>query len=315
MNTKSEILEHVDEYTAEQLAGLIQQKTITLYDLRSTGQLRPMKLNQIRKILAGEVILTSPEANSDTKVSLNESSLPEPAAVQQDVPSEPVRQTEEQSVQPSGIVEPGAAVPLNDSVTPQPTAADTPMVQADVTPSGPTEPEASGAAAPEENPIRIFSAPTEPLHSASQTQEWRPAQEGAPVAQSGTWNDMPVQTSGTTARPTTQVRQPMLEHPFSFKGRIRRLEMWVTMLMSIVLTVAIAFAGAYIGIAAGEKLVAWIFDIVGLVPVQLFILAQQVKRTHDIGLSGWMILIPLWGFVLLFVPGEPTPNKYGPSPK
>ena len=51
-------------------------------------------------------------------------------------------------------------------------------------------------------------------------------------------------------------------------------------------------------------------------------LAVGVRRLHDLGKSGWMLLIGLipffGGLYLLFLfaqPGQSGPNQYGPDPK
>jgi len=51
-------------------------------------------------------------------------------------------------------------------------------------------------------------------------------------------------------------------------------------------------------------------------------LAVTVRRLHDIGKSGWMILISLipiiggiWLLILTVTDGEPGENQYGPNPK
>jgi len=43
-----------------------------------------------------------------------------------------------------------------------------------------------------------------------------------------------------------------------------------------------------------------------------------VRRSHDLGRSGWfalITLIPMAGWYLVFKPGDPGANKYGPSPR
>ena len=51
-------------------------------------------------------------------------------------------------------------------------------------------------------------------------------------------------------------------------------------------------------------------------------LAVTARRLHDIGKSGWWMLISLvpvvgsiWLFVYTVIEGEPTENQYGPNPK
>lgn len=39
-----------------------------------------------------------------------------------------------------------------------------------------------------------------------------------------------------------------------------------------------------------------------------------IERSHDIGNSGWYILIPFYNIFLLFMPGDNFTNKYGKIP-
>ncbi|MFI7026726.1 DUF805 domain-containing protein [Micromonospora sp. NPDC049900] len=50
--------------------------------------------------------------------------------------------------------------------------------------------------------------------------------------------------------------------------------------------------------------------------------AVSVRRLHDLGRSGWWLLIgliPIVGWIVLIVffvqDGQPGPNRFGPSPK
>jgi uncharacterized membrane protein YhaH (DUF805 family) len=44
-------------------------------------------------------------------------------------------------------------------------------------------------------------------------------------------------------------------------------------------------------------------------------IAQNCKRIHDVGLSGWYQLIPFYGIYLLFARGDGGSNRYGLDPK
>ncbi len=51
-------------------------------------------------------------------------------------------------------------------------------------------------------------------------------------------------------------------------------------------------------------------------------LAASVRRLHDVGKSGWYLLVylipiagPIWLLVLLCTDSQPGDNKYGPNPK
>ena len=44
-------------------------------------------------------------------------------------------------------------------------------------------------------------------------------------------------------------------------------------------------------------------------------LSAGVRRMHDVGKSGWYLLIPIYSLILAFTAGETGTNKYGPDPK
>ena len=44
-------------------------------------------------------------------------------------------------------------------------------------------------------------------------------------------------------------------------------------------------------------------------------IAVGVRRMHDVGKSGWYILIPIYNFILAVTDGEQGANEYGPDPK
>lgn len=46
-----------------------------------------------------------------------------------------------------------------------------------------------------------------------------------------------------------------------------------------------------------------------------FLLVQQIKRSYDIGNSGWFIIIPFYNLYILFASGDYGVNQYGPNPK
>jgi uncharacterized membrane protein YhaH (DUF805 family) len=120
---------------------------------------------------------------------------------------------------------------------------------------------------------------------------------------------------------------PMLRLFFSFQGRIRRRDYWLTQLV-----VALAiFLGTQFELSV---LPAVRDNLVALLPLLLFsialpiagiwsALATQVKRWHDRGKSGfWLFIgfIPfiggIWSFIELgCLDGDAGDNVFGPSPK
>jgi len=95
---------------------------------------------------------------------------------------------------------------------------------------------------------------------------------------------------------------------FSFQGRIGRRE----------------YASFYLGgsfICAFLYELAKNFPIVGLLFLIVYpafvwlIFSQGVKRCHDRDSSGWFVLIPFYGFWLLFAQGHDGKNRFGPDPR
>ncbi len=86
--------------------------------------------------------------------------------------------------------------------------------------------------------------------------------------------------------------QKMFTRPFSFKGRIRRLEYGLSYLVYLV------FYNLFIGALAADFSVP-VYIVLCVLGIVLFwfVLAQGVKRCHDRGNSGWYQLIPFYVLV------------------
>lgn len=120
----------------------------------------------------------------------------------------------------------------------------------------------------------------------------------------------------------------MFKAPFSFDGRIRRIEYFLSGIIgSIVCSVAFAlgvgtmFLGAASDSGAGFG-IGVLIGLIALVADIWFCIAQGVKRLHDLDKSGWLyllVLVPVVNFVfalyLLFADGTVGPNQYGDDPK
>lgn len=95
-----------------------------------------------------------------------------------------------------------------------------------------------------------------------------------------------------------------------FSGRATRTEYWMFVLFNIIFSILFSVIGAYMDLM-------WLQFVYG-VAVLLPGLAVTVRRMHDIGKSGWMILvslIPLVGSIWLIVlecqPSQSGTNKWG----
>lgn len=110
-----------------------------------------------------------------------------------------------------------------------------------------------------------------------------------------------------------QAVQSGLQNYANFKDRSSRSEYWWWFLFAILVSVVAAVIDAIIGIQLIQFIVGLALFIPGL--------AVGVRRFHDIGKSGWFILlglIPILGFFILiyfFVqPTQPVPNEWGTGP-
>ena len=106
--------------------------------------------------------------------------------------------------------------------------------------------------------------------------------------------------------------QSMFSNPFSFSGRIRRLEYGLSFIIYEVWNVLSAMIVGSIKNADGSLILLYYML---LIPGWWFLWAQGAKRCHDRGNSGWYQLIPFYGLVMLFGGGDYGPNDYGLDPK
>ena len=112
-----------------------------------------------------------------------------------------------------------------------------------------------------------------------------------------------------------------LQHYADFTGRARRSEYWYFVLFNFIVSILI---GLSLGGIAGRLNVPALVYLVHLWSLAVFIpsLAVSVRRLHDIGRSGWWLLlslIPLVGAIILIIwhctDSQPGANQYGPNPK
>jgi|TARA_B110000261_G_scaffold127161_1_gene142201 uncharacterized membrane protein YhaH (DUF805 family) len=113
----------------------------------------------------------------------------------------------------------------------------------------------------------------------------------------------------------------VLKQYADFKGRARRKEYWMFILFNIIFGGIAMILDSVFGIAIEGVGYGPLYGVYALV---LFIpgLAVVVRRLHDIGKSGWMLLITLipligaiWLLVLLLTDSNPEENLYGANPK
>ena len=94
-----------------------------------------------------------------------------------------------------------------------------------------------------------------------------------------------------------------------FDGRARRKEYWMFFLFNVIIAVVLGVIGGLLGDNRG--LLANIYSLAVLVPG----VAVAIRRMHDIGKSGWFMLIPIYNLILACEDGNRGDNQYGPDPK
>ncbi len=101
-----------------------------------------------------------------------------------------------------------------------------------------------------------------------------------------------------------------------FTGRARRAEYWYFTLFSIIVSIVLSIISEIIG--DSKNIIGSLYSLAVLLPG----IAVGIRRLHDIGKSGWWMLINfipiagwIWFIVLACKESTPGDNKYGPNPK
>ncbi len=97
-------------------------------------------------------------------------------------------------------------------------------------------------------------------------------------------------------------------------GRAGRKEFWMFVLINLVFSIAASVLDRIMGTWG---IVGGIYALLVLIPA----LAVAVRRLHDIGKSGWRLLVgfipiigAIWLIVLWASEGQPDSNQYGEKP-
>lgn len=106
----------------------------------------------------------------------------------------------------------------------------------------------------------------------------------------------------------------VLRNHSDFSGRARRKEYWMFSLFQFIFASLIGVVDNFLG----TNMLSFAYLAISIFPV----LAVTTRRFHDIGKSGWMLLIlfiPIAGWVwfeiLMSLNGDKGENKYGLDPK
>lgn len=107
----------------------------------------------------------------------------------------------------------------------------------------------------------------------------------------------------------------VLKQYADFNGRARRQEYWMFILFNLIFSVVASVLDTVLGTWGA---IAGLYGLAMLIPS----LAVGARRLHDIGKSGWMLLVALipligaiWLIVLFVMDSTPGSNEYGANPK
>ena len=97
-----------------------------------------------------------------------------------------------------------------------------------------------------------------------------------------------------------------LQNYATFKGRASRSEYWYFVLFNIIFSIVLGFVSGIVDL----PILYTIYSLVLLIPS----IAVAVRRMHDVGKSGWFILIPIYDLILACTQGVKGENEYGTEP-
>lgn len=93
-----------------------------------------------------------------------------------------------------------------------------------------------------------------------------------------------------------------------FNGRASRTEYWsfalINMLISNIPVLMVVWGN---GRLDELMIVSYLYSLVALLPG----IAVAVRRMHDVGKSGWFVLIPIYNLVLALTKGDEGTNEFG----
>jgi len=97
-----------------------------------------------------------------------------------------------------------------------------------------------------------------------------------------------------------------------FNGRSRRKEYWMFFLFNVIIAFVLGMIEGVLGINSNttQNVFADLYQLAVLVPS----IAVGIRRMHDVGKSGWFMLVPIYNLILAVKQGEVGENSYGPDP-
>ena len=98
----------------------------------------------------------------------------------------------------------------------------------------------------------------------------------------------------------------VLQNYATFKGRASRSEYWYFVLFNVIFSIVLGFVSGIVDL----PILYNIYSLALLIPS----IAVAVRRMHDVGKSGWFVLIPIYDLILACTQGVKGENEYGTEP-
>jgi len=97
-----------------------------------------------------------------------------------------------------------------------------------------------------------------------------------------------------------------------FKGRASRKEYWLFILANFIIAFGLGCIEGLARVApeSGDSMFVSIYQLFIALPS----LAVGVRRMHDTNKSGWVIVVPIYNFIITLRKGSLEANKYGSPP-
>jgi uncharacterized membrane protein YhaH (DUF805 family) len=92
-----------------------------------------------------------------------------------------------------------------------------------------------------------------------------------------------------------------------FNGRARRSEYWFFVLFNFIVSILFSVLDFTLQL----NFLNVIYTVAVIIPA----IAVGVRRMHDVGKSGWYLLIPIYNLILALTEGTVGDNEYGEDPK
>ncbi len=102
----------------------------------------------------------------------------------------------------------------------------------------------------------------------------------------------------------------VLKQYVDFKGRARRTEYWMFILINLIISWSIQGISFFAELP-GLLMLGTFYSLAVALPN----IAVSIRRMHDVGKSGWFILIPIYNIILLATDSENGANDWGDNPK